>query len=204
MPSYNLTDEDGKLLVHTARQIVSEFVKNGRRLELDENLKSKFSFESGVFVTLNSHGGLKGCIGFPIPRMLYEILPEAAIAAATRDPRFSPVMPEELDKITFEVTILTPPVEVKVDDPLQLPTKIRVGQHGLIVKQGFYSGLLLPQVPLEYGWSEEEFLNFTCQKAGLPASCWKDKKTNVFSFEGIIFKEEQPNGSVVREKLHSK
>jgi hypothetical protein len=201
MTSYNIPDEDGTILVQTARKIVTEFIKNGKRLELDENLKSKFSFESGVFVTLNHYGDLKGCIGFPLPRMLYEILPEAAIAAATRDPRFSPVLPEELDRITFEVTILAPPVELNVDDPLQLPSKIKVGRDGLIVKQGFYSGLLLPQVPVEHGWNEETFLEFTCQKAGLPDDCWKDKRTKVFSFEGIVFKEEQPKGKIIRGEL---
>lgn len=201
MASYNLSDEDGTILVQTARKIATEFVKNGRRLEPDERLKSKFSFESGIFVTLNSKDELRGCIGFPLPRRLDQALLEAAIAAATQDPRFSPVKPAELDKITFEVTILTPPVELKVDEPQQLPSKIKVGRDGLIVKQGYHSGLLLPQVPVEYGWSEEEFLDFTCQKAGLPSSCWKDEQTKVFSFEGIIFKEEQPNGKVVREEL---
>lgn len=201
MTRYNISDEDGTILVQATRRIVTEFIKNGQRLELDESLKSKFSFESGVFVTLNHYGDLKGCIGFPLPKPLYEILPEAAIAAATRDPRFSPVLPEELDKITFEVTILTPPVEINADDPLQLPTKIKVGRDGLIIKQGFYSGLLLPQVPVEHGWNEETFLEFTCQKAGLPSDCWKDKKTKVFSFEGIIFKEEQPKGRIVRGEL---
>jgi uncharacterized protein (TIGR00296 family) len=78
---------------------------------------------------------------------------------------------------------------------------IKVGRDGLIVKQGLYSGLLLPQVPVEYGWSEKEFLNHTCQKAGLPDNCWMDKKTKIFSFEGIIFKEIEPNGNVVRKTL---
>jgi uncharacterized protein len=54
---------------------------------------------------------------------------------------------------------------------------------------------------VEYGWSEEKFLEHTCQKAGLPSSCWKEKGTQVFSFEGIIFKEEKPNGMIIREKL---
>jgi hypothetical protein len=201
MTSYNLSDNDGTILVQTARKLVTEYVKNGRRLEMDEGMKSKFSFESGVFVTLNSEDDLRGCIGFPMPRRLDKALPEAAIAAASQDPRFSPVKPDELDKITFEVTILTPPAEIKVDDPQLLPTKLKVGRDGLLIKQGYHSGLLLPQVPVEYGWNEEEFLDFTCQKAGLPSDCWKDKQTKVFSFEGIVFKEEQPNGKVVREVL---
>lgn len=201
MASSSLSDEDGMFLVQTARKIVTEFVRNGRRLELDEKLKARFSFESGIFVTINTQNDLRGCIGFPMPRKLVDALTEAAIAAASQDPRFSPVQISELGKITFEVTVLTPPAEIKVDDPLQLPLKIKVGRDGLIIKQGYRSGLLLPQVPVEYGWSEEEFLDFTCQKAGLPDGCWKDKQTRVFSFEGIVFKEEQPNGKIVRKDL---
>ncbi len=88
-----------------------------------------------------------------------------------------------------------------MDDPSKLVSRIKVGRDGLIVRQGFYSGLLLPQVPVEYGWTEEEFLSHTCQKAGLPNNCWKDKKTAVSSFEGVIFKEETPKGKITREKL---
>jgi uncharacterized protein (TIGR00296 family) len=201
MASYNISDQDGQILVQTARRIVTEFIKNGHKLELDESLKSRLSFDAGIFVTLNLQDDLRGCIGFPVPRRLDKALVDASIAAATQDPRFSPVESSELDKITFEVTILTPPVEITLDDPLQLPSKIKVGRDGLIVKQGYYSGLLLPQVPVEYSWSETEFLDHTCQKAGLPSNCWKDKETKIFSFEGIVFKEEKPNGSVVREKL---
>lgn len=204
MASYNVSNQDGEILVQTARKIVTEFVTNGRKLELDENLRSRLSFEAGLFVTLDLQDELRGCIGFPMPKKLDEALPEAAIAAATQDPRFSPVKSAELDKITFEVTILTPPAELKVDDPLQFPSRIKVGRDGLIVKQGYHSGLLLPQVPVEYGWSQEEFLDFTCQKAGLPSNCWKDKQTKVFSFEGIIFKEEKPNGKVVRKQIDNK
>ncbi len=204
MTSYNVSDKDGEILVQTARKIVTEFITNGRKLELDEELRSQLSFEFGLFITLDLQDELRGCIGFPMPKKLDEALPEAAIAAATQDPRFPPVKSSELDKITFEATILTPPVELKVDDPLQLPSRIKVGIDGLIVKQGYHSGLLLPQVPVEYGWNEEEFLDFTCQKAGLPNNCWQDRQTKVFSFEGIIFKEEKPNGKVVRKQIHNK
>ncbi len=201
MKSYNLSDGDGAALVQTARKIATEFVKNGRILELDGDIRSRLSFESGIFVTLNIKDDLRGCIGFPLPRKIAESLPEATIAAATQDPRFSPVKSSELEKITFEVTILTPPIEIMTDDPLLLPSKIKVGRDGLMVRQNHHSGLLLPQVPVEYGWNEEEFLARTCQKAGLPQECWKEKQTRIFSFEGIIFKEEQPNGKVIRKKL---
>ena len=201
MPRYDISDETGKLLVSTARKIVTEFVSTGRKLSLGQDFGSKFSFDAGIFVTLNSKNDLRGCIGFPLPQKITQALPEAAIAAATEDPRFSPVQKAELDNITFEVSVLTPPVELKVDDPKILPTKIKVGRDGLIIKQGYHSGLLLPQVPVEYGWTEQEFLDHTCQKAGLPSGCWLQKQTRVFSFEGIIFKEQAPNGKIIREKL---
>ena len=201
MKNYDLTDEDGTLLVQTARKIVTEYVTKHSKLELDEKIKKRFSFDAGLFVTLNISSDLRGCIGFPMPRRLNNALVDAAIAAAIEDPRFSPVTKEELDKITFEVTVLTPSVEIKVSDPSELASHIKVGRDGLIVRQGFYSGLLLPQVPVEYGWTEEEFLSHTCKKAGLADNCWMDKKTTVSSFEGVIFKEETPKGRVIREKL---
>lgn len=201
MASFNITDQEGQLLVSTARKIVTEFVTTGNRLSLGKDIESKLSFDAGIFVTLNSKNDLRGCIGFPLPRKISQALPEAAIAAATDDPRFSPVESFELDKITFEVTILTPPAEIHVKDPATMPEKIKVGRHGLIIKQGYHSGLLLPQVPVEYGWTETEFLDHTCQKAGLPEKCWMQKQTRVFSFEGIIFKEEKPNGAIIREEL---
>ncbi len=197
-----ISDQDGEALVKTARSVVCEFLKSNNRLKLEENFESNFSFNSGVFVTLNDSTGLRGCIGFPLPdKKLYNALEDAAIAAATEDPRFSPVKSEELDKITFEVTILTPPEEIQVDDPLEYPSRIKVGRDGLIVKHSFYSGLLLPQVPVEYHWTEEEFLGHTCEKAGIPRDYWKKKDTKILKFEGIVFKEESPNGKVIREKL---
>ncbi len=201
MVLHNISDKDGEILVSTARKIVTEFVRSGSRLILDKNIKAKLSFDAGIFVTLNSKNELRGCIGFPLPKKISEALLDAAIAAATEDPRFSPVEIQELDSIAFEVTILTPPVEIKIDDPSTLISKIKVGRDGLIIRQGHHSGLLLPQVPVEYGWNSQEFLDHTCQKAGLSLGCWKEKNTQVFSFEGIIFKEEKPNGTIIREKL---
>ncbi len=99
------------------------------------------------------------------------------------------------------MTILTPPKKIKVDKPDEYPSKIKVGQDGLIVKFGFNSGLLLPQVPVEYGWNEKEFLEYTCEKAGLPRDYWKKKEIEIQKFQGIVFKEKEPLGEIIQEKL---
>ena len=195
----SLSNYDGEILVRTARAAVTEYLKTRKKIILQEEIKSKFSHNSGVFVTLNKEENLRGCVGFPTPvKELYLSLVDAAIASATEDPRFPPVRYEELDEISFEVTILTPPEEVKVTNPLEYLSKIKVGRDGLIVKWEYGSGLLLPQVPTEYGWNEEEFLNHTCEKAGAPPECWRRNSTMILRFEGIVFRETKPNGNVVR------
>ena len=197
-----LSEHDGENIVKTARATVTEYLKTRKKINVDEDFKSKFSYNSGVFVTLNKKENLRGCIGFPTPvKKLYQSLVDAALASATEDPRFPPVKYEELNEITFEVTILTSPKEVKVTNPHEYLDKIKVGRDGLIVKWEFGSGLLLPQVPVEYGWNEEEFLNHTCEKAGAPFDCWKDKGTKILQFEGIVFKETKPHGSVEKVPL---
>ena len=196
-----LSDSDGVVLVKTARKAVTEFLSNGNRMKLESDLEEKFSFNSGVFVTLNNPDGLRGCIGFPMPeKKLSHAIIEGAIAAATEDPRFPSVKTNELNDIVFEVTVLTPPVEIDVSDPTEYLEKIKVGRDGLIIKHSFSSGLLLPQVPVEYGWNVEEFLQHTCEKAGLVRDTWKNESVKIEKFEGIIFKEETPNGAIVREE----
>ena len=196
-----LSDSDGVILVKTARNAVTEFLSNGNRMKLESDLEEKFSFNSGVFVTLNNPDGLRGCIGFPMPeKKLSHAIIEGAIAAATEDPRFPSVKTNELNDIVFEVTVLTPPIEIDVTNPTEYLEKIKVGRDGLIIRHSFSSGLLLPQVPVEYGWDVEEFLQHTCEKAGLARDTWKNEDVKIEKFEGIIFKEETPNGAIVREE----
>jgi len=198
--SKKISDSDGAELVEMARKAVTEILKNNSKIN-DSDFNSKFDFESGVFVTLNKQDSLRGCIGYPIPvKKLSQGLVDAAISAATQDTRFSPVTADELDKIVFEVTVLTPPVQIRVKQPSEYLTEIKVGRDGLIVENSFTSGLLLPQVPIEYDWNVEEFLEYTCQKAGLEKNAWKDSSTKISKFEGVIFKEVSPNGKVVREE----
>ncbi len=197
-----LSNDDGKLLVKTARMVITKYLADYKKIDLSYEFKIRFSFNSGVFVTLNKNDNLRGCIGFPTPdRKLYQSLAEASVASATEDPRFLPVSLNEMKEIVVEVTVLTPPSIIKVTHPLEYPKMIKVGRDGLIVKWRYGSGLLLPQVPLEYGWNEEEFLNHTCEKAGAPFDCWKQRDTVVLKFEGIVFREKTPDGIVERLEL---
>ncbi len=199
---FEISDKDGQILVETARMVVNNYLKNRTKIELGNKIQEDFSFKSGVFVTLNNPLGLRGCIGYPLPdKKLFNALEDAAISAATEDPRFPPVKLEELDSITFEVTVLTPPKKIEVKDPSEYLSKIKVGKDGLIVKSGFNSGLLLPQVPVEYGWNEKEFLEYTCEKAGLPKDYWEKEDVEILKFEGLVFKEIVPKGEIIQEKL---
>ncbi len=193
------SDSDGTELVKMARKAVTEILRNNSKIS-DIAFDSKFDFSSGVFVTLNKKDSLRGCIGFPLPvKKLSQGLIDAAISAATQDTRFNPITADELDEIVFEVTVLTPLVEIKVNHPSEYLLEIKVGRDGLIVENSYASGLLLPQVPTEHGWNVEEFLEYTCQKAGLEKDAWKDKTTKISRFRGVIFKEVIPNGNIIRE-----
>jgi uncharacterized protein (TIGR00296 family) len=160
----------------------------------------------GVFVTINKlvngEPQLRGCIGYPYPtNPLVEAVIDSAINAATEDPRFPSLSASELGEIVFEVSVLTPPELVETNNPKEYVSKFKVGEHGLIVERGIFKGLLLPQVPVEWNWCEEEFLCQCCMKAGLPPDTWLTKGTRIYKFKAIIFEEETPQGSVKRKAL---
>lgn len=193
--------EQGRFLVKTARDAITEHLSHRSRISPPEETPDQLREKAGVFVTIKSHPGdeLKGCIGHPYPESpLIEALIDSAISACSNDPRFPPVKESEIDGIILEVTVLTPPEEMKVARPSEYPKEIEIGRHGLIVKKGWYQGLLLPQVAVEQGWDEEEFLSHTCHKAGLPPTAWIDEETEVQRFEGFVFGEEEPGGKVLR------
>jgi hypothetical protein len=166
--------------------------------ETTERLKEK----SGVFVTLNRTRPreLRGCIGFPYPDSpLRDATVQAAIYAATEDPRFEPVSLEEFHKdIVVEVTVLTPPQTLHFEDRKKLPELIMIGRHGLIIEGYGTSGLLLPQVAVEWNWDATDFLSNCCLKAGLPPDYWLLDGTTVKVFEGEIFEEIRPGGDIRR------
>jgi hypothetical protein len=126
---------------------------------------------------------------------------KAAIYAAVDDPRFPPVSHDELEEsIVVEVTVLTPPSDLRVKDRRTLPELIEVGRHGLIIEGRGTSGLLLPQVATEWEWDASEFLTNCCLKAGLPPDSWLLTDIAVKVFEAQIFEESDPSG-VIKEKL---
>jgi len=203
---FQLTLEEGRFLVRLARKAVEEYLKNGKIIAGPKDVSSKLMKKCGVFVTLSSldqgRKELRGCIGYPYPTTpLTRAVIESAINSATQDPRFPPVSPNELDHIVFEVSVLTPPQLVKVQKPTHYPQKIKVGQDGLIVERSYYKGLLLPQVPIEWNWEEEEFLCQCCMKAGLPPDCWLLEGTKIYKFKAIIFEEASPKGEIELKKL---
>jgi uncharacterized protein (TIGR00296 family) len=198
-----LTDVEGRAAVKLARKTIESFLSEERLPELQElgfELSPVFGEKRGVFVTLTESGLLRGCIGHPFPdSRLEDAIMDSAISAATRDPRFPPVREDELDDIVVEVTILTQPE--KINAPAEeLPDRIEIGKHGLIVKQGYCQGLLLPQVAPEYNMDSIEFLGHTCLKAGLSPDAWL-KGAEVSCFEGQIFKEKEPRGAAIEENL---
>jgi uncharacterized protein (TIGR00296 family) len=199
--TFQLSQQEGEFIVKLARRAVEEYIKNGKVINLTKDVPQKLLEKCGVFVTINSvRGGdkeLKGCIGYPYPTtMLAQAVIESAISSATQDPRFSPLSSKELDRVVFEVSVLTPPEQVKTDNPKKYLSHIKVGKDGLIIERGGSKGLLLPQVPVEWQWDEEEFLCQCCIKAGLPPDNWLLKDTKVYKFSCIIARETSPNGPV--------
>jgi len=203
------SDLDGKFLVRLARKTVDEYVTQKKKPETPEDTSDQLRLKSGVFVTLNSISenqvSLRGCIGRPYPTQpLVEATIDSSVDSAVNDPRFSPVTPAELDKIIIDLSVLTPPKKIEYTKPEELLNLVTVGRDGLIAARGMWRGLLLPQVPVDWNWNTQEFLEHTCNKAGLPENAWKDTETEFMSFQAEIFGEENPRGNIVRDPKHPK
>ena len=197
--------EEGTLAVSIARRVVEAWVHgNKKELKLPKELPESFRRDSGVFVTLNTHPEkeLRGCIGYPEPVMpLIDAIVDSARSASSRDPRFPPVTPKELDRIVVEVSLLTPPELIHVKSPKEYLDVIKIGRDGLIADNGILRGLLLPQVPVEWKWTVHEFLDHTCNKAGLPMDAWTDPETKMYRFQAEIFDEVKPRGEIIARPL---
>lgn len=176
-----LSDEDKRTLRHIAKTVIENKAK--RKPVPEFKIDSPLLKENrGAFVTIQKKGQLRGCIGYIEGRgPVWKTVEEMAEAAAFRDPRFPSVTEQELPDLQVEISVLTP--LKRISDVRE----IEVGKHGLYIKKGWSSGLLLPQVATEYGWNRETFLEHTCQKAGLPSNAWKDKDAEIYLFSADIF-----------------
>ena len=176
-------------LTEKEKTTLLDIVKKAITAKFNDKEMPKLTLESqtlkerrGAFVTLKKHGHLRGCIGYiKAVKPLWETVREMAVAAAFHDPRFPSLKLEEVQDLTFEVSVLSPLKRIKNID------EIEVGKHGLYIVRGYNSGLLLPQVAVEYGWDREYFLQETCYKAGLPPQAWKDKETEIYIFSADYF-----------------
>ena len=189
--------EDGRFAVTMARKVIEDYLKDKDPPKF--KLPEKFKKKSGVFVSLHTYPqhDLRGCIGFPEPHFkLFQAVTDAAISAATRDPRFPSVKYKDMKNILVEVSLLTSPELIKVKKPADYLKEIKIGRDGLIAEHSFYRGLLLPQVPVEWEWDVKTFLEHTCNKAGMPADSWKDKSVKFYSFQAKVFSEKEPNGEI--------
>lgn len=200
--------EDGKQLISFARENIESYLKNNRRIIVPDDIKQKFRDKYGAFVTLNkfnvSDNPLRGCIGYIEPKFaLYDVVHKVSVSSAVEDPRFPTVNIKEMDEIIIELSILTPPKLVEVNEPSDYLQKIVIGRDGLIAEKGMRRGLLLPQVPVDHGrnWDVKTFLDHTCQKAWLSSDAWKEKNTNIYSFQAILFEEKEPRGEIVRKYI---
>ncbi len=178
---FALTGADKEYLLAQVKDSIKARIA-GKQPPADIPESAVLKEKRGGFVTLKKNGILRGCIGYiEAYKPLYQTIREMAQAAAFNDPRFPEVTKKELSELEFEISVLTPLSEI--DDP----ELIEVGRHGLLIRYEGYSGLLLPQVPLEYGWNREEFLAHTCRKAGLAPDCWRHPGCRLFIFSAEVF-----------------
>ena len=184
MEDFSLTEAERTTLLETARgSIAARF--DGKRLPIPE-VTPALRTPCGAFVTLKIQGHLRGCIGhITAAAPLIETVRDVALSSAFDDPRFPPLARDELERVTIEVSVLSP--FRRTSDT----TEITVGTHGILVRRGGRSGLLLPQVATEQGWERDEFLVHTCRKAGLPDDAWRDPDTVIEIFSAIVFGEER-------------
>lgn len=182
-----LPDTSRNTLLDIARKTV-EAVVAGRPAPEFEVDDEALQGHQGAFVTLRTHGNLRGCIGcFVAQEPLWQVVRRMAVQSATEDPRFSAnrLRPQDMADLEVEISVLSPLKRIKDAD-----TEFQLGKHGIYVRQGFRSGCFLPQVALETGWSKEEFLAHCCAgKAGLPPDAWKDPSTELYTFTAEILEE---------------
>ena len=177
-------------LLRLARESISEEFTH-EKIEVDAELKKKYSDKKGAFVTLTLDGELRGCIGMIEPVMpLWQAIYEMAKSAAFSDPRFPALTYEEFGEVKMEISVLTIPALLTAKKPEEYISQIKIGKDGLIIQKDRYKGLLLPQVFPEWKVDALGALEMTCEKAGLERDAWKQiGKTHIYKFQCEIIKE---------------
>jgi MEMO1 family protein len=184
--SFSLDSKDRAKLLSIARSTVEAYVTDRSIPAVDASgVSEALRTPCGAFVTLTKRGVLRGCIGrFDAPDPLYTVVQQMAIASATQDSRFDPVVPGELRDIEVEISVLSPMTKISSIDEIQL------GKHGIYIRKGMRSGTFLPQVATETGWTKEEFLGHCARdKAGLGWDGWKD--ADLYTYEALVFSEKE-------------
>ena len=181
-----LTSEDREILLKISRKTLVDYLTNYDRPKYKVYLPNLLK-PRPVFVTLRDRksNDLRGCRGgTKADTPLMEAVVKMTIASATDDPRFSPVILEEVEDIKIEINALTPMRRIK-------PFEVKVGIHGLMIVKGLQAGLLLPQVPVSFNWDQNTFLDQLCKKAGLPTDTWREESgVKLFGFESEEWAEE--------------
>jgi AmmeMemoRadiSam system protein B/AmmeMemoRadiSam system protein A len=185
-PKFSLASAEKRQLLEIARKSVESAVKNNKLYELPAILPPSLMQDRGAFVTIKENGELRGCIGYTTAmQSLALTVRDVAGFAALRDTRFQAVTADELPRLQYEISVLSPLRRVTNLN------QIKVGEHGLMIKKGRYRGLLLPQVAPEQHWDRSTLLDETAMKAGLPAKAWRDKDADLFMFTAVVFGESE-------------
>lgn len=173
------------MLLDLARQSIVSHLTGKQILKPTD---AALSIRRGVFVSLHKHGELRGCIGYIKGyKDLISSIIEMAQSAAFQDPRFKPVSPLEADDLVIEISILSELI------PVSDISEIEIGRDGLYINHPYGSGLLLPQVPVEWKWDLPTFLKQLCYKAGLTPGSWSDDKAELYRFSAEIFSDHKEN-----------
>ena len=177
-----LTPDEQTVLLRIARETIVAHV-TGSPIPVVAHPSRGLKHKHGCFVTIKQQGQLRGCIGNFVSEMpLYQLVQEMAVSASTRDPRFYPMKPADLDDFQLEISVLS---SLKLISSVE---SIVVGKHGLYIIKNHHRGVLLPQVATEYGWDRETFLRHTCVKAGLPEDAWQNE-CEIHTFTALVFGE---------------
>ncbi|MCX7044600.1 MAG: AmmeMemoRadiSam system protein B [Candidatus Sumerlaeota bacterium] len=184
-----LNEAEKQTLLRVARDTLEMYVKSKKTPDLKGGaypIAEKMKITCGAFVSLHKKGDLRGCIGHIVGQMsMAETVRENTVNAAVKDYRFSPVTPDELKDIDIEISVLSPL------EPVRSTDEIVLGKHGIVLRQGFYQAVFLPQVAPEQGWNLEQTLGYLSEKAGLAKNAWKKPETKFLVFTAQVFGEKK-------------